>query len=245
MSLRVTGTYLNVAGIVAGGLLGLARPKPLANATQFFAKTTLGALTVFFGLRLVWLSFNGSMLQVLKQFGVVLLSLSLGKLIGQFLQLQKKSNHLGRFARERLAAGKPGAADRFVTGFKVCTALFCAAPIGLLGAVHDGLSDYIAPLAIKAAMDGLAAMSFVSIFGWGVLFSAVPVLVLQGTISLACARLALPFLEAHNLTDSVNATGGFLVFCVALVIFEVRKIQVTDYLPALAIAPLLTWWWLR
>ena len=94
-------------------------------------------------------------------------------------------------------------------------------------------------------MDGLAAMSFVSIFGWGVLFSAVPVLVLQGTISLACARWALPFLEAHNLTDSVNATGGFLIFCVALVIFEVRKIQVTDYLPALAIAPLLAWWWLR
>jgi uncharacterized membrane protein YqgA involved in biofilm formation len=82
-------------------------------------------------------------------------------------------------------------------------------------------------------------------FGGGVLLAAVPVLVFQGTISLACARYALPFLEAHGLTDSVNATGGFLIFCVALVIFEIRKIQVTDYLPALVIAPLLTWWWLR
>ena len=241
----MTGTYLNVAGIVAGGLAGLARPKPLANATQFFAKTTLGALTVFFGLRLVWLSFSGTPLQILKQFGVVLLSLSLGKLIGQFLHLQKNSNRLGQFAREQLAARKPGEANGFVTGFKVCTALFCAAPIGILGAIHDGLSDYFAPLAVKAVMDGLAAMSFVSIFGWGVLFSAVPVLVLQGTISLACARFLLPALEAHGLTDSVNATGGFLIFCVALVIFEVRKVQVTDYLPSLAIAPLLTWWWLR
>ena len=86
-------------------------------------------------------------------------------------------------------------------------------------------------------------MGFVSLFGWGVLFSAVPVLVLQGTISLACARFLLPVLEAHRLTDSVNATGGFLIFCVALVIFEVRKIQVTDYLPSLAWAPLITWFW--
>ncbi len=241
----MTGTYLNVAGIVAGGLLGLARPKPLPNATQFFAKTTLGALTVFFGLRLVWLSFNGSAGQIIKQFGVVLLALSLGKLAGQSLRLQKNSNRLGQFAREQLAVARPGGTNRFVTGFKVCSTLFCAAPIGMLGAIHDGLSDYFAPLGIKAAMDGLAALSFVTMFGWGVLFSAVPVLVLQGTISLVCARWLLPLLEAHQLTDSVNATGGFLVFCVALVIFEVRKIQVTDYLPSLVVAPLLTWWWLR
>lgn len=239
------GTYLNAAAIVAGTLAGLASRKPLSNPSQFFSKTALGALTVFFGLRLVWISRNGTSLQILKQFGVVLLSLSLGKLVGQLLQLQKSSNHLGHFARDQMVAMKPGAPGNFTTGFKVCTALFCAAPIGILGAIHDGLSGYFAPLAVKAAMDGLAAMSFVSMFGWGVLFSAVPVLVFQGTISLACARFLLPVLDAQGLTDSVNATGGMLIFCVALVIFEIRKIQVTDYLPSLAIAPLLTWWWLR
>lgn len=238
------GTYLNVAGIVAGGLIGLAQRKPLSAGRQFFCKTVLGALTVFFGLRLVWVSLNGSALQILKQFGVVLLSLTLGKLLGQLLHLQKNSNRLGQFAREQLAAPSP-AANRFVTGFKVCAALFCAAPIGILGAIHDGLSDYYAPLAIKAVMDGLAAMGFVSLFGWGVLFSAVPVLVFQGTLSLVCAQFLLPWLTSHNLVDSVNATGGFLIFCVALIVFEVRKVQVTDYLPSLVVAPLLTWWWLR
>jgi len=216
----VIGTYLNVAGIVIGTLAGLASKKPLSAKSQSLFKNLLGALIVFFGLRLVWMSLNGSWKDMLKQFGVVLLSLSLGKLVGKLLQLQKTSNELGQYARQKMAAAKPGA--DFNTGFKVCSALFCAAPIGILGAIHDGLSGYYAPLAIKAAMDALAAMSFVSLFGWGVLFSAVPVLVVQGTITLACARFALPWLEAHHLTDSVNATGGMLIFCVALVVFEIR-----------------------
>jgi uncharacterized membrane protein YqgA involved in biofilm formation len=245
LSNAVIGTYLNVAGIVAGGATGLTRKKPLSNASQVFFKTLLGVLTIFFGLRLTWISLNGSAGQILKQFGVVLLALSLGKIIGGMVHLQKSSNRLGQFARDKIAAAQPGDTGNFMAGFKVCTGLFCAAPIGILGAIHDGLSGYFAPLAIKAAMDALAGMGFASIFGWGVLFSAVQVLVFQGTISMACSQFLLPWLNAHGLTDSVNATGGILIFSIALVIFEVRKIQVTDYLPSLVIAPLLTWWWLR
>jgi hypothetical protein len=90
-------------------------------------------------------------------------------------------------------------------------------------------------------MDGLAAMSFAMMFGGGVILSAVPVLVFQGTITLVCAHSLGPFLQARGLTDSVNATGGLLIFCVAMLIFEVRKVPVTDYLPSLVFAPLLTW----
>ena len=239
------GTYLNVAGILLGGMLGLASRKQLSAAHQHFFKVALGVLTIFFGLQLTWNSLNGSFLQILKQMAVLVLSLTLGKLVGRLLRLQKNSNRLGQFARDRMTRVKPGDAGSFTAGFSVCAALFCAAPIGILGAIHDGLSGYFAPLAVKAVMDGLAAMSFVAIFGGGVLLSAVPVLVLQGTISLACGRFLLPVLAHHNLVDSVNATGGLLIFCVALIIFEIRKIEVTDYLPSLIFAPLLTWWWLR
>jgi hypothetical protein len=119
--------------------------------------------------------------------------------------------------------------------------LFCAAPLAILGSVQDGLSGYCYPLAVKAVMDGLATMGFVLLFRWGVLFAALPVLAFQGTITLLCAQLLKPFLEAHRLVDSVNAAGGLLVFCVALVILELKKIELADYLPSLAFAPLLTW----
>jgi hypothetical protein len=91
-------------------------------------------------------------------------------------------------------------------------------------------------------MDGLAAMGFVSVFGWGVALSAVPVLVFQGTLTLFCERFLAPFLEARQLVDPVNATGGLLIVCISLLIFDIRKIELTDYLPSLVFAPLLAWW---
>ena len=241
-SQAVLGTILNAGAIAAGGLAGLTIKKQPSAATQSFFKTVLGALTVYVGLRLTWLSISGSFGQILKQLGIVLLSLSLGSLAGKLLHLQKASNRIGQLTRDRMAAATPQNPQRFSDGFLVCSLLFCAAPLGILGAIHNGLlPDYFYPLAIKAAMDGLATMSFAALFGWGVVLSAVPVLVFQGTITLVCAHSLAPFLQARGLADSVNATGGLLIFCVALLIFEVRKVPVTDYLPSLVFAPLLTW----
>jgi uncharacterized membrane protein YqgA involved in biofilm formation len=238
----VTGTWINAGAIVVGGIFGLAQKKPLSITNQTVFKTVLGAFTTFCGLRLTWISVNGSFLSVLKQMAIVLVALTLGKMAGRLLHLQKASNRVGQFARERMAAARPDSPNRFNDGFNVCALLFCAAPLGILGAIQDGLSGYYLPLVVKAVMDGLAAMSFVAMFGGGIVLSAVPVLVWQGSITLLCVRLLQPFLQAHGLIDSINATGGLLVFCVALIIFEIKKIEVTDYLPSLAFAPLLTWW---
>ncbi len=235
------GTILNVAGIVIGGIAGLTRRKPLSAAHESFFKVALGVFAVFYGLRLTWLSLNGTFLQILKQLLIVVLAMMLGKLIGRLLHLQKLSNRLGCGARERIAAAAANNPRRAGEGFKTCAALFCAAPLGVLGAVQDGLSGYYYSLGVKAVMDGLATMGFVSMFGWGAMLAALPVLALQGTITLACTQYLKPFLEAHSLVDPLNATGGLLVFSVALVILELKKIELADYLPSLAFAPFLAW----
>ena len=235
------GTALNVAGILIGGVAGLVRLKPLSPANESFFKVGLGVFAVFYGLRLTWISLNGSMPQVLKQLVIAVLALMLGRMTGRLLRLQRMSNRLGRDARERIAAAKPADPRRLSEGFKTCAALFCAAPLAILGSVQDGLSGYYYPLAVKAVMDGLATMGFIAFFGWGVMLAALPVLVFQGTITLICAQFLRPFLEAHGLIDSVNAAGGLLVFCVALVVLQLKRIELADYLPSLAFAPLLTW----
>ena len=140
--LAMIGTILNVAGIVMGGLAGLTRRKPLSRGNESFFKVALGVFAVFYGLRLTWLSLNGSFLQCLKQLLIVVLAMMLGKLTGQLLRLQKLSNRLGRTARERVTAATASDPRRVGEGFKTCAALFCAAPLGILGAVQDGLSGY-------------------------------------------------------------------------------------------------------
>ncbi len=235
------GTALNVAGILIGGGVGLVRRKSLPPAREAFIKVALGAFTVFYGLRLTWISLNGSFWQILKQLLIAVIALMLGKMTGRLLGLQKMSNRLGRDARERIVAVKTADPRRLGDGFNICAALFCAAPLAMLGPVQDGLSEYYYPLAVKAVIDGLATMGFVLLFGWGVMLAALPVLAFQGTLTLLCAHFLKPVLEAHGLVDSVNATGGLLVFCVALVILELKKVELADYLPSLAFAPLLAW----
>jgi uncharacterized protein len=239
----VTGTLLNVAGIVIGGGAGLVWRKPLSPPNESFFKVTLSAFTVYYGLRLTWLSLNGSLAQILKQLAIAILALMLGKLTGQALRLQRMSNHLGQRARELITAAGTGGPSRLNDGFEVCALLFCAAPLAILGSIQDGLSHYFYPLAVKAVIEGLATMGLAAMFGWGVLLAALPVLAFQGTLTLVCAQYLEPFLRAQGLIDPINAVGGLLVFCVALVMLGLKRVALADYLPSLVYAGLISWLW--
>jgi hypothetical protein len=239
----MTGSILNAVGIIIGALAGLSG-KRLSPANQSWLKTALGAFAAFAGLHLVWAGLNGSFRQICGQILVALAALILGRPLGRLLRLQKISNRLGRFARLRIAAVTPAAKPPWSDGFNTCTALFCAAPLAILGSVADGLAGDFLPLAVKAVMDALAAMSFTAMFGGGgVALSALPVFAWQGTLTLLCAGYAAPFLLQHHLLNPVTVVAGLQVVFVSLVIFEARKIELADYLPALALAPLLAWFW--
>ena len=240
------GTLLNVAGILTGGVIGIARKKALPPQIESFFKVALAAFTVFYGLRLTWMSLNGSAAHVFKQLFIAVLAMMLGKMIGHLVGLQKLSNHLGQIAREHISNASAGSPTRASGGFKACAALFCAAPLGILGAIQEGLSGYFYPLAIKGVMEAFATLGFISLFGWSVMLAALPVLAFQGSITLLCAQYLKPFLQTHGpagLIDSINAVGGLLVFSVALVILGLKRIELADYLPSLAIAPLITLVW--
>jgi uncharacterized membrane protein YqgA involved in biofilm formation len=243
----VTGAFLNAIGILLGGLWGLALRKPLSLRTQVFFRSALGLSVIFFGWRLVWLSQGGPFLSALAQFLTALLAVTLGFWTGKLLHLQKWSNRLGRRAGNVIATAQTNAPREAGDGIAACTVLFCAAPLGWLGAVTDGLSGYCWLLAVKAIMDALAMTSFVKIFRWPAALSALPVLVLLGGITLGCRLGVAPFLDAHSLHEhtlinSVNAAAGLIACAVALVIFEVRKVELANFLPGLALAPLLAWW---
>jgi uncharacterized protein len=236
------GTILNASAIVAGGFTGLKVRRQLSHATQARLKVLLGAFTVWIGLSMSWSGLNGSARQIARQLLILLLALTLGRLTGRALRLQRRLNRLGQYAKQALARAQTQAGPRPAEGFLTGTIVFCLGPMALLGALQDGLLGNFRLLAVKAVMDGLATAAFAKTFGWGVLLSALPVLAYQGTLTLLAQALA-PCLRDHALLDSVSAIGGLLIVCVAFIILELKKVELTDYLPGLVIAPLLTWLW--
>jgi len=238
----MVATIINAAAILTGGVAGLTVKKQIPVVHQTALKILLGAFTVYVGLSATWQGLNGGFLHVLKQLTIVLLALMLGNLTGKLLHIQKSLNRLGQYAKQKISEATPSNRGLSSEGFVTCSILFCVTPVAVLGSLQDGLGDNFKTLAVKAVMDGLATMAFVGAFGWGAVLSVVPVVACQGTITLL-ARLAHPWLAKYALLDPVNAIAGLLVFCVALIIFELKKIELADYLPSLLFAPLLTWLW--
>jgi len=208
---------------------------------QQFIKVLLGVATVWFGLRLVWIGLwlpSRTAKSFFYQLVIVLVAMVVGHLIGKWCRIQALMNRIGQSAKiklERAAKeGKKAAND----GFMAATMLFCAAPLGIVGALEDGVSHYWAPLAIKAVMDCLAALSFARMFGWMAILSAVPVAAFLYALSLLGAALE-PLLAAHQLAGVFHASAGLIMTYVALVIFEVKKVEIGNYLPAFVVAPVL------
>ena len=234
----MTGTILNAAAIILGGTVGLGTKKELSAANQSLLKLGLGVFTVYVGLSLTWTALTGSFFQRLKQLGLVVLALMAGKMTGRMLKLQAASNRLGKFAKANLGRHQPGQPRSLNDAFLTCSVLYCVGPIALLGAVQDGLLADYRTLAVKALMDGLATMAFARILGWGVLLSVIPVFAYQGTVTLL-AQMIEPYLQTQALVNSLVATSGLLIFCIALIILELKKIELADYLPSLLYAPLI------
>jgi uncharacterized protein len=239
----VIGAFLNALGILAGALFGFTQRRPLSAQVQNFFKSALGASAVLLGLYLIWLSVSGTFWSGAKQVFLAALAVVLGNWLGKLLRLQKISNRVGRYAAGLLAAAQKKPPGQPADGLIAATILFCAAPLGIIGAVTDGLSYYFFLLALKAVMDGLAMASFVKIFRWPVVLAAIPVLIFLNGLTFAVHFYAAPFLDSHHLTNSINAASGLIVCATALVIFEVRRVELANYLPALFLAPLITHWW--
>ena len=236
------GTLINVIGVLIGVSWAMLKRPPLDAAFQQAAKLLLAVSVTWTGLSIAWSGFGGSFKKVLGQLGMTLLAMSLGNLLGRMLGIQKGFNKLGSYARDRfdrLAASGPGP-NRVGNAVTVATIVYCATPLCFLGALMEGLTGDPKPLILKAVMDALAAVSFASIFGWGFLLGAIPLLAVEGGITIAASAVS-PFLYDHGLVDSVLRVTGMIIFCVTLVILEIKKVELGNYLPSLLFAPLIAW----
>jgi len=236
------GSLINAAAIILGGTLGLLIRRDLPIARQNQLRSAVGLGVVLAGFHLVWtglreMSFGGA----LGLLGIALLATSLGRWLGRLLKFQAGMNRLGKFAGETFTKGQQrGGSVGLNDGFMACVILFCISPLSLLGPVQEGLNGDCFVLGVKAVMDGLAAFAFARVFRGGVLLAGLPVFALQGTVTLLVAWLAKSA-PVVAMPAATNVTAGLLVVCAMLLVFDVRKVPLGDFLPALVVAPALAW----
>lgn len=228
----MTGTFINVAAILIGGTIGLLFGARIPEKFKNTVIAGMGIFTAAMGM--------GMFLDSENQL-IVLGALILGALVGEWVGIEDWLQKLGQTLEKRFSQeSESGANSRFVRGFMVSSLLFCIGPIAILGSIQDGLSGDYNLLAVKSTLDGFASIAFASTLGVGVLFSALPILVYQGGVSLLANQLNA--IVSDPMMAEMTATGGILLIGVGISnLLEIKKIRVGNFLPALAVAPLIVW----
>jgi uncharacterized membrane protein YqgA involved in biofilm formation len=215
------GTAINV---LAGGSIGTlagARPPEGMRST---AMHSIGIVTLLVGI--------SNFLKV-DNVLVPLLSVILGLAVGELLDVDALLRRLGDLLERKFSKGESPVSRAFVT----TSLLFCVGLLTVIGSLQDGLNGDYSLLALKSALDFIAALAFASVLGWGVLLSAGTILVVQGSLTLGAG-----FLDAvitGPMISSTTATGGILIFGLGLGLLDLKEVRVANMLPALLFAPLL------
>lgn len=159
-------------------------------------------------------------------------SIVLGALIGEALRLEDRLEGVGEALRRRAGGG-----GTFVEGFVTASLTFCVGALTIVGSLQDGISGDAQLLIVKAALDGVVAVVFTAVFGIGVGFSAISILVLQGLVTLLGVGVG-DVLDARMVAE-MEATGGPLILGIGLRLLDLKRLRLASFLPALAIAPVL------
>lgn len=227
------GTFLNIATVLAGGALGLIFGARVPERLKATVISGMGLFTAALGIQMFLKTENPL---------IVLGALLVGALLGEWWKIEDGLQGLGRTLETRFsnAEGQEGASSRFVRGFLTASLLFCVGPLTILGSIQDGLTGDYKLLAVKSVLDGFASLAFSSTLGAGVLFSSLVILVYQGGISLLAAQLNT--IVTPSMMNEMTAAGGVILIGLAVSsLLEIKRIRVGNFLPALAIAPLIVW----
>lgn len=217
------GSIVNSAAVVLGSILGVFINKGIKDEYKNIIMDAVGLTVVVMGI--------GSAIKS-ENLILVIISIVLGSIIGEVIGIQQKLDKLGDGLEKRLGKGNSNFSKGFVTGSLV----FCIGAMAIVGALESGLTGDNSTLFAKSVLDGITSIIFASTLGIGVAFSAVSLLVYEGSISLLASFLS-NLLSTQAITE-MSSVGGILIIAIGLNVLGIKKIKVGNMLPAVFI-PLL------
>ena len=227
------GTVLNCAGIVAGGLIGHFAGKLFKSEQQESLNKACGVSVLFIGIAGAMegmLSIEGSSITSGRSM-LLVLCLALGTILGEWIGIESGFERFGEWLKRK--TGSEGD-NRFVNAFVTASLTVSIGAMAIVGAIQDGISGNYSTLAVKAVIDLIIIAVMTSSMGKGAVFSAVPVFVFEGTITLL-ARLVAPVMT-DTATAYLSLVGSTLIFCIGLNLIWGKQIKVANMLPAVFLA---------
>lgn len=227
------GTIINVAAIAAGGMGGLLFGRKMEKRYQDTLMSTNAVCVLFLGIA-------GCMEQMLKitqngltSGGTMMMigSFAIGALLGEWLNLDYHMEQFGEWLKRKTGNEKDAG---FVDGFVTASLTVCVGAMAVVGSIRDGIYGDYSILAAKAVLDLIIVLVMTASMGKGCIFSAVPVGIFQGILTLLAA-LVEPLMTEQALSN-LSLTGSMLIFCVGVNLLWGKKIRVANLLPAIFVA---------
>lgn len=223
--MRGLGTILNIITVLVGGSIGLVIGSRFTKNLNQAVIGVNGFVSMVIGVQMAFTS---------KNILIVLVSLALGVIIGEILDIDGRLQKFSHKMEDKFGRGAQG---KFAKGFLTTSILFCVGPLTILGSLQDGLTGDIKLLATKSILDGFSSIVFASAFGVGVLFTILTIIVVQGSLTLLAGVLS--GILTQVVIAELTGVGGIMVISIGLGLLEIKKYKTANMLPALLVAPIL------
>lgn len=227
--MSMTGVLVNTGTILLGSAVGLLFKKGIPERVTTAVMIGLGLCTLYIGV-------DGALAD--ENVLIVIASMVLGAIVGTLLDIDGAINRLGKWIEgkfQKREGGKVSVAEGFVTA----SLLFCVGAMTINGSLNAGISGDNSLLYTKAMLDLFSSAMLTASLGFGVMVSAVFVLVFQGALVLLAGVLA-PVLTPFAIAEMTSA-GSLIIIAIATNLMGITKIKVADYLPAIVFAPIICW----
>ncbi|MBN2282662.1 MAG: DUF554 domain-containing protein [Deltaproteobacteria bacterium] len=217
----MTGTIVNSGAIIAGSIIGIAVGQHMPERMRTIIMNALGLSVIVIGLQM---ALSGE--DLIATVACVLL----GAITGELLKIERGIEKLGESLKRRFRSRS----STFVEGFVSSSVLYVTGVLVILGPLQEGTTGDASILYIKSLLDGFASVVLASTLGIGVLFSALPVFIIQGAVTLLASSLL--FLKEPLVLNAITSAGGVLIFGIGINLLEIKKIRIGNFIPAIIYA---------
>jgi uncharacterized membrane protein YqgA involved in biofilm formation len=220
------GTLVNTAAVIGGGVIGLLLKKRMPERITTIYFQAIGLFTLAIG---------ASMAVEMQHILIVVSSLAIGSLLGEWIDIEQGAERLSNRIKHRFRIGSEKFSEGLVTAFL----LFCVGSLTILGTIQEGTGGSPDLLYTKSLMDFFSAILLASAFGVGVTLSAVPLFLFQASLTLLAGYAGSFFTE--DIILGLTSVGGILLIGLGINILGIQKIRVMNMLPSLVVVALLLW----